>query len=94
MPELLITRHRINKVLEPDLAERNRGVPRGRPLEALLTQARLDDAAHRAAHQKPISADTLRGRLRIGATSARRLAKIVRAGFKANVVLDAVGEET
>lgn len=59
--------------------------PRKRPLEVLLDQARREDAAHRAAHQKPISADTLRVRLGIGATQARRLVKIVRAQFQAQV---------
>jgi hypothetical protein len=33
----------------------------------LLFPARRADAAHRAAHQKPISADTLRVRLGVGA---------------------------
>jgi hypothetical protein len=46
--------------------------------------ARYEDKAHRADHQKPISADTLRVRLGIGATPARRLVKIVRAEFEAN----------
>ena len=53
--------------------------------EVLLTQARRRDAAHRAAHQKPISADTLRVRLGVGAAQARRLVKIVRAEFDAQV---------
>jgi hypothetical protein len=57
---------------------------RGRPLEVLLEQARQEDAAHRATHQKPISADTLRVRLGIGATPARRLVRIVRTEFEAN----------
>ncbi|WP_328647140.1 hypothetical protein OHS58_03770 [Amycolatopsis sp. NBC_00348] len=57
----------------------------GRPLlaegslDALLDRARREDAAHRAEHQKPISADTLRVRLRVGAGRARRLVKIIRA---------------
>jgi hypothetical protein len=49
---------------------------------ALLAQARREDAAHRAAHQKPISADTLRVRLRVGAARARQLVKIVRSEFE------------
>jgi hypothetical protein len=53
--------------------------------EMLLAQARREDAAHRAAHQKPISADTLRVRLGVGATQARRLVKIVRAEFERHV---------
>ncbi|GAB3377775.1 MULTISPECIES: MATE family efflux transporter [Nocardia] len=57
----------------------------GRTPEALLAQARREDAAHRAAHQKPISADTLRVRLGIGATRARRLVKAVREEYQAEV---------
>jgi len=53
--------------------------------ELLLEQARQEDAAHRAAHQKPISADTLRVRLGIGATSARRLVKTIRAEYQAQI---------
>jgi len=48
-----------------------------------LDEARREDAVHRVAHQKPISADTLRIRLGIGATQARRLVKIIRAEFQA-----------
>ncbi|MGW5721482.1 hypothetical protein ACWEVP_35275 [Amycolatopsis sp. NPDC003865] len=51
--------------------------------EKLLELARGEDAAHRAAHQKPISAETLRGRLGIGAAQARRLVKAVRSEFQA-----------
>lgn len=64
--------------------ELDQRVPRGRPLEVLLELARQEDAAHRATHQKPISADTLRVRLGIGATPARRLVKIVRSEFETN----------
>ncbi|SFQ20691.1 hypothetical protein [Amycolatopsis rubida] len=53
--------------------------------EALLAQARREDAAHRAAHQKPISADTLRVRLGVGAARARHLVKTVRAEFDEQV---------
>lgn len=53
--------------------------------ELLLAQARQEDAAHRTAHQKPISADTLRVRLGVGAAQARRLVKIVRSEFEAQV---------
>ncbi|WP_236703398.1 hypothetical protein [Lentzea aerocolonigenes] len=59
----------------------------GRTPEALLAQARREDAAHRAAHQKPISADTLRVRLRVGATRARQLVKIVRSEFEEQVAV-------
>jgi hypothetical protein len=51
--------------------------------EKLLELARGEDAAHRAAHQKPISADTLRVRLGIGAAQARQLVKAVRSEFQA-----------
>ena len=49
-----------------------------RPLlpEELLER---DDAAHRAAHQRPISADMLRRRLAIGAERSRRLVALVRS---------------
>ena len=56
--------------------------------EALLTQARQEDAVHRAAHQKPISADTLRVRLGVGSACARRLIKIIRAEFDEQVAAD------
>lgn len=67
-------------------SEVDRRVSRGRPLEVLLARARLEDAAHRTAHQKPISADTLRVRLGVGAAQARRLVRIVRAEFEGQVV--------
>lgn len=53
-----------------------------RPPEMLLELARREDMAHRAAHQKPISADALRVRLGVGAAQARRLVKIVRSEFQ------------
>ncbi|MGY6655524.1 hypothetical protein ACXIZN_25525 [Amycolatopsis sp. TRM77291] len=52
-------------------------------LATLLAQAKREDAAHRTAHQKPISADALRVRLRVGSARARQLVKIVRAEFEA-----------
>lgn len=63
--------------------EPGRQAPPKRAPEALLDQARREDAAHRVAHQKPISADTLRIRLGIGATQARHLVKVIRAEFQA-----------
>jgi hypothetical protein len=45
----------------------------------LVARARQEDAAHRTAHQRPISADTLRRRLGIGAARSRRLVALVRA---------------
>lgn len=53
--------------------------------EKLLELAREADAAHRAAHQKPISADTLRVQLSVGATQARWLVKAVRSEFQARI---------
>lgn len=53
-----------------------------RSLDELLQQARREDAAHRADHQKPISADTLRVRLKVGAKRARHLVQIVRAEYE------------
>ncbi|MEU0470701.1 hypothetical protein ABZ215_42470 [Amycolatopsis sp. NPDC006131] len=75
------------QVEQEELAVREQGrqVPRKRPPEVLLDQARREDAAHRVAHQKPISADALRVRLGIGATQARRLVKIVRSEFEERV---------
>lgn len=61
--------------------------------EMLLEEARQEDAAHRARHQRPISAETLRVRLGIGAASARQLVKIVRMEFERQVKGDVVGGE-
>ncbi|WP_101437550.1 hypothetical protein [Amycolatopsis echigonensis] len=47
--------------------------------ENLLEQAREADARHWDAHRRPISADTLRRKLRIGAARSRLLVKIIRA---------------
>jgi hypothetical protein len=45
----------------------------------LIDQARREDARHRTAHQRPISAETLRKNLRISAARSRMLVTIVRA---------------
>jgi hypothetical protein len=63
--------------------EPGRQAPYKRPPEDLLDRARREDADHRVAHQRPISADTLRIHLGIGATQARRFVKIIRAEFQA-----------
>jgi hypothetical protein len=76
------SKHRTVDRDEGSVRQSSRSTPRKRSLEELLQQARREDAAHRAAHQKPISADTLRARLGIGATQARRLVKIVRSEFQ------------
>ena len=52
-----------------------------RPQESgdpLLVQARMLDARHRQLHQRPVSAETLRKELRVGARRSRRLAALVR----------------
>ncbi|MEU9685391.1 hypothetical protein AB0H31_01240 [Amycolatopsis japonica] len=71
--------------------EPGRQVPHKRAPEELFDQARREDAAHRVAHQKPISADTLRIRLGIGATQARHFVKIIRAEFQAQTSGDPAG---
>jgi len=54
--------------------------PKGRPATPeLLERARLEDAEHWRAHRRPISADTLRKRLHIGAATARTLVTHLRA---------------
>jgi hypothetical protein len=45
----------------------------------LLHRARVEDARHWESHRCPISAETLRRRLRIGAQRARRLVEVVRS---------------
>lgn len=45
----------------------------------LVERARQEDARHRVAHQRPISAETLRKNLRIGAARSRMLVSIIRA---------------
>ncbi|MCI3928905.1 DUF2637 domain-containing protein [Streptomyces sp. AN091965] len=46
--------------------------------DPLLVQAQVLDARHREAHQRPVSAETLRKELRVGAARSRRLAALVR----------------
>lgn len=67
---------------------------RKRSPEALLVQARHADTTHRTVHQKPISADTLRVHLRIGATQARRLVKLIRAEFHTKAANDPPSTDT
>jgi len=50
----------------------------------LLERARLADAQHWTKHRRPISADTLRRNLRIGAARARLLVSIIRAEHSAD----------
>ncbi|USX56470.1 hypothetical protein [Lentzea sp. HUAS12] len=67
-----------------DLPTEARAGSRGRSQEQLLEVARQEDAAHRAALQKPISAAVLRARLAVGSSTDRRLVKIVRAEVQAH----------
>ena len=46
--------------------------------DPLLPRARVVDARHRELHQRPVSAETLRKELRIGARRSRQLAALVR----------------
>jgi hypothetical protein len=55
----------------------------------LLERARRADAQHRAKHRRPISADTLRRNLRIGAARARLLVSIIRAEQSADQTVEA-----
>jgi hypothetical protein len=46
--------------------------------DPLLARARMLDVQHRQLHQRPVSAETLRKELRVGAGRSRRLAALVR----------------
>lgn len=73
---------------------RNTGRTRSTQLpQWLIERARQEDAAHRAVHQKPISADTLRARLNIGANRSRRLVEIVRSEVRAKISGDGTPAE-
>lgn len=76
------------------LSRGGRKSPQQRMSEDLLEQARQEDVAHRVAQQKPISADTLRIRLGIGATRARGLVKVVRAEYQAQIASDPTDVDT
>lgn len=68
---------------------RSTGIPKD-----LLECARQEDATHRAVHQRPISADTLRRRLGIGAKRARRIVVLVRSETQAHTTVDLAEIET
>ncbi len=59
--------------------QEERGQPEPVPEGDLLERARWEDACHWKTHQRPISAETLRKRLRIGAARSRMLVAMVRA---------------
>lgn len=53
-----------------------------RPLrEGLLDRARQEDLHHWREHQRPVSAETLRGRLRVGARTSRDLVAAIRSEY-------------
>ncbi|MEV0222291.1 DUF2637 domain-containing protein [Streptomyces sp. NPDC050704] len=53
--------------------------------DQLLERARLVDACHRDLHQRPVSAESLRKELRIGADRSRQLVALVRASRNGGV---------
>ncbi|MFG3017885.1 DUF2637 domain-containing protein [Streptomyces sp. NPDC048254] len=73
-------------VHRPDDMQGERGGRRGQAKserlredgDPLLPRARMADARHRELHQRPVSAETLRKELRIGARRSRQLAAVVR----------------
>ncbi len=54
-----------------------------------MADARRIDAGHHAAHQRPVSAETLRRRLRIEASRARRIVADLRAEGQSRLVDEA-----
>jgi hypothetical protein len=69
---------------------------RGGDGDELIKRARVEDALHWQTHQRPISAETLRKRLHIGAARSRSLVAILRAASapEASRVLMAVPDAT
>ncbi|WP_235990387.1 hypothetical protein [Streptomyces ureilyticus] len=62
------------------------GVGRDRARDdPLLERARRVDARHRELHQRPVSAESLRRELRIGADRSRQLVALVRASRNGSV---------
>jgi hypothetical protein len=53
--------------------------------DVLLEHARRMDARHRELHQRPVSAESLRKELRIGANKSRQLVALVRGNSRGNV---------
>ncbi|MFI9382109.1 hypothetical protein [Kutzneria sp. NPDC052558] len=58
------------------------------PKNALLERARQEDAQHWAEHRRPISAETLRKRLGVGAERSRALVSLMRADRAASTPID------
>ncbi len=59
--------------------------PRRQPIENLLEQARQIDGWHRGMYLRPVSAETLRKRLRIGSARSRSLVAIIRSDVQNSV---------
>ncbi|WP_018635625.1 hypothetical protein [Parafrankia elaeagni] len=57
----------------------------------LLHRARAEDVLHWQQHQRPISAETLRRRLRIGTPAARRLVAELRSDTHARIEGNSIG---
>ncbi|WP_328767221.1 hypothetical protein [Streptomyces sp. NBC_00286] len=81
-----------------DQGERNGPVMGARPQQGedpLLARAQVLDTRHRELHQRPISAETLRKELHIGASRSRQLVDLVRGsrrnGKGADAPHDGVG---
>jgi hypothetical protein len=60
----------------------------------LLERARQEDAHHRQVHQRPISAETLRKRLRVGAARSRMLVAMVRANSSGGSATETSGTDS
>lgn len=60
----------------PDASRAGRARPAG--LDELLAEARRIDQAHHLRHHRPVSAETLRKRMRIGSMRARALVRQIR----------------
>ena len=67
-----------NSQLAPQ-SDSDRDISHQSPEGDLLARARYEDARHREMHQRPISAETLRKRLHVGAARSRTLVATVRS---------------
>ncbi|WP_413810533.1 SpdA protein [Streptomyces sp. OE57] len=69
------------------------GVSEDQP-DDLLERARREDARHWKEHQRPISAETLRKRLHVGAARSRMLVAMVRSGDSHQPGRESHGDDT
>ncbi|WP_247695564.1 DUF2637 domain-containing protein [Streptomyces sp. B93] len=69
---------------EGEVRRRVKGKRRQRGEDPLLVRAQMIDARHRELHQRPVSAESIRKELRIGAKRSRQLVTAVRARHKGN----------